>query len=79
MEMVERQQKFYVNCLVCGRFLMKLQGECSLEIPCDKCRTDLVIRMKDNLIYVHEDRRTGNKNGQAKVIVAKGRLKDKAK
>lgn len=35
--MIERKDKRYVSCPVCGRHLMKCQGQCSIDITCGKC------------------------------------------
>ena len=38
--MIERKDKRYVSCPVCGRHLMKCQGQCNIEVTCSKCNRD---------------------------------------
>lgn len=40
--MIERKDKRYVSCPVCGRHLMKCQGQCSIDITCGKCNREIV-------------------------------------
>ena len=40
--MMERKDKKYVSCPVCGRLLMKCDGQCSVDITCGKCGSDIV-------------------------------------
>lgn len=35
--MIDRKDKRYVSCPVCGRILMKCQGQCNIDITCGKC------------------------------------------
>ena len=41
--MIERKDKRYVSCPVCGRILMKCQGMCNIDITCGKCNKEIVI------------------------------------
>ena len=40
--MIDRKDKRFVSCPVCGRILMKCQGECNIEITCGKCNREIV-------------------------------------
>lgn len=39
--MIDRKDKRYVSCPVCGRILMKCQGQCNIDITCGKCNREL--------------------------------------
>ena len=41
--MIERKDKRYVSCPVCGRHLMKCQGQCNIDITCGKCNREIVV------------------------------------
>ena len=56
--MIERKDKRYVSCPVCGRLLMKCDGQCSVEIACGKCGRDIVALMENDRIMVLENRRS---------------------
>lgn len=59
--MIDRKDKRFVSCPVCGRILMKCQGVCNLEITCGKCNRDIVAIVDDERVMVLENRRG---NGQ---------------
>ena len=69
MESIERR---YVSCPVCGRILMKCQGNCSIEITCGKCSSDILAIVDDEKISVLENRKDKESAGQVKVSVTKG-------
>jgi len=56
--MIERKDKRYVSCPVCGRLLMKCDGQCSVEITCVKCGRDIVALVENDRIMVLENRRS---------------------
>ena len=73
--MIERTKMRYVSCPVCGRILMKCQGQCSIEITCAKCNKEIIALVDEERIMVLENKRgtdKGGKNGQVKVSMAKG-------
>lgn len=69
--MRERKDKRYVSCPVCGRHLMKCQGQCNIEVTCSKCNRDIVILVDEERVMVLENRRGDNKVGQVRVSVQK--------
>ena len=71
--MIERKDKRYVSCPVCGRFLMKCQGDCEIEVTCGKCDKEIVALIKDEMVMVLENRRDskGRRAGQVRVSVTK--------
>lgn len=64
-----REHKIFVNCLVCGRILMKCQGKCNLEITCGKCNSDIVAIVDKERVMVFENRRGSDQIEQVKVSV----------
>ena len=72
--MIERKDKRYVSCPVCGRLLMKCDGQCSVEITCVKCGRDIVALVDNDRIMVLENRRSygrQDKKGEVKVSISK--------
>ncbi|MBO5112014.1 MAG: hypothetical protein J6C12_01485 [Lachnospiraceae bacterium] len=72
--MIERKEKRYVSCPVCGRHLMKCQGQCNIEVTCNKCNRDIVVLVDEERVMVLENRRGSGKNeksGQVRVSVSK--------
>ena len=69
--MIDRKDKRFVSCPVCGRVLMKCQGTCNLEITCAKCNRDIVAIIDEERVMVLENRRGNNRTGQVKVSVQK--------
>ena len=72
--MIERKDKRYVSCPVCGRLLMKFYGQCSVEITCVKCSRDIVVLVDNDRIMVLENRRSyvrKDKKGEVKVSISK--------
>jgi hypothetical protein len=72
--MIERKDKRYVSCLVCGRHLMKCQGQCNIDITCGKCNRDIVVIVDEERVMVMENSRTTGKNeraGQVRISVQK--------
>lgn len=65
--MIERKEKRYVSCPVCGRILMKCQGTCNIEITCGKCNREIVVLIDEERVMVLENRRGGTGRGQVKV------------
>ena len=50
--MIERKDKRYVSCPVCGRHLMKCQGQCNIEVTCSKCNRDIVVLVDEERVMV---------------------------
>ena len=74
--MIERKDKRYVSCPVCGRHLMKCQGQCNIEVTCSKCNRDIVVLVDEERVMVLENRRGSGKNekaGQVRVSVSKSK------
>lgn len=72
--MIERKEKRYVSCPVCGRILMKCYGKCDIEINCCKCGGEIVAIIDEDRVMVLENRReTIKRGGQVKVSVRKER------
>ena len=72
--MIERKDKRYVSCPVCGRHLMKCQGQCNIEVTCSKCNRDIVVLVDEERVMVLENRRESGKNersGQVRISVQK--------
>lgn len=61
----------YVSCPVCGRILMKCQGNCSIEITCSKCSSDIIAIIDEEKVSVLENLRKNERNGQVKVSLSK--------
>ena len=40
--MTERVKMKYVSCPACGKQLLKVSGNCSVEITCSRCRKEIV-------------------------------------
>ncbi len=76
--MIDRKDKRFVSCPVCGRVLMKCQGMCNLEITCGKCNREIVAIVDDERVMVLENRRgscKGAGSGQVRVSVQKTKRK----
>lgn len=74
--MIERKDKRYVSCPVCGRHLMKCQGQCNIEVTCSKCNGDIVVLVDEERVMVLENRRGSGKDersGQVRVSVQKSK------
>ena len=72
--MVDRKDKRYVSCPVCGKILMKCQGQCNIEITCSKCNREIVALIDEERVMVLENRRGSGKDartGQVRVSVQK--------
>lgn len=72
--MVDRKDKRYVSCPVCGKILMKCQGQCNVEISCSKCNREIVALIDEERVMVLETRRGSSKDaraGQVRVSVQK--------
>jgi phage FluMu protein Com len=72
--MTDRKEKRYVSCPVCGRILMKCQGQCNIEITCGKCNKEIVALVDEERVIVLENRRGTGKDGrtgQVRVSVPK--------
>lgn len=72
--MIVRKDKRYVSCPVCGRHLMKCQGQCNIEVTCSKCNRDIVVLVDEERVMVLENRRGSGKDersGQVRVSVQK--------
>lgn len=69
--MIDRKDKRFVSCPVCGRILMKCQGECNIDITCGKCNREIVVLVDSERVMVLENRRGASGNGQVKVSVPK--------
>ena len=67
--MIDRKDKRFVSCPVCGRILMKCQGMCNLEITCGKCNSDIVAILDEERVMVLENRRGNGRVGQVKISV----------
>ena len=74
--MIERKDKRYVSCPVCGRHLMKCQVQCNIEVTCSKCNRDIVVLVDEERVMVLENRRGSGKDersGQVRVSVQKSK------
>ena len=74
--MIERKDKRYVSCPVCGRYLMKCQGQCNIEVTCSKCNRDIVVLVDEERVMVLENRRGSGKDersGQVRISVQKSK------
>lgn len=72
--MVDKKDKRYANCPVCGKILMKCQGQCNVEITCSKCNREIVALIDEERVMVLEKRRGNSKGaraGQVRVSVQK--------
>lgn len=69
--MMERIDKRFVSCPVCGRILMKCQGECNIDITCGKCNREIEVLVDSERVVVFENRRVASNNGQVKISVSK--------
>ena len=70
--MIDGRDKRFVSCPVCGRILMKCQGNCSIEITCGKCSSDIMVTVDEEKVSVQEYRKEKDRVGQVKVSVTKG-------
>ena len=76
--MVDRKDKRYVSCPVCGKILMKCQGQCNVEITCSKCNREIVALIDEERVMVLENRRGSGKDsraGQVRVSVRRDKKK----
>ena len=74
--MIERKDKRYVSCPVCGRHLMKCQGQCNIEVTCSKCNRDIVVLVDEERVMVLDNRRGSGKDersGQVRISVQKSK------
>ena len=72
----DRKIKRYVSCPVCGRILMKCQGNSEIEITCGKCGREIVVLIDEERVVVLENRRESGKmgqNGQVRVGIQKNK------
>ena len=71
--MTDRKDKRFVSCPVCGRILMKCQGDCNIEVTCGKCNREIVVIVDNERVMVLENRRNvkNGRTGQVRVSVAK--------
>ena len=72
--MLDRKDKRFVSCPVCGRILMKCQGECNIDITCGRCNREIVVLVDNERVMVLENRRGSDKEsgtGQVRVSVQK--------
>ena len=69
--MLDRKDKRFVSCPVCGRILMKCQGECNIDITCGRCNREIVVLVDNERVMVLENRRGNGCVGQVKVSVQK--------
>ena len=72
--MIDRKDKRFVSCPVCGRILMKCQGECNIDITCGRCNREIVVLVDNERVMVLENRRGSDKEsgtGQVRVSVQK--------
>ena len=63
--MVDRKDKRYVSCPVCGKILMKCQGQCNVEITCSKCNREIVALIDEERVMVLENRRGSGRDARA--------------
>ena len=78
--MIDRKNKRYVSCPVCGRILMKCQGKCDIDITCGKCNREIVVLVDEERVMVLENRRGIRKDelaGQVRISVRKSRNQEK--
>lgn len=66
--MIERKDKRYVSCPVCGRHLMKCQGQCNIEVTCSKCNRDIVVLVDEERVMVLENRRGPGKDERSGLV-----------
>ena len=66
--MVDRKDKRYVSCPVCGKILMKCQGQCNVEITCSKCNREIVALIDEERVMVLENRRGNGKDARAGLV-----------
>lgn len=66
--MVDRKDKRYVSCPVCGKILMKCQGQCNVEITCSKCNREIVALIDEERVMVLENRRGSGKDARAGLV-----------
>ena len=52
--MMTKINKRYVGCPVCGRILMKCQGNCDIEITCVKCNREIIAQMDEERLIILE-------------------------
>ena len=72
--MIDRKDKRFVSCPVCGRILFKGYGNCNIEVTCSTCKRDIVALLDDEKVMVLENRRGSRKDagaGQVRVSVQK--------
>ena len=48
--MLDRKDKRFVSCPVCGRILMKCQGECNIDITCGRCNREIVQVVRTSIL-----------------------------
>ena len=44
----------YISCSICGRYLLKCQGQCSIELTCNKCNKKMLVFVENKKIVVME-------------------------
>lgn len=71
--MIDRKEKRFVSCPVCGKILMKCQGECNIDITCAKCNKDIVVLVDDERTMILENRRGNGQGEQVKVSAQKNK------
>ncbi len=71
--MIDRKEKRFVSCPVCGKVLMKCQGECNIDITCAKCNREIVVLVDNERMMILENRRGNGQVGQVKVSVQKSK------
>lgn len=51
------QKKIYISCPVCSKVLLKVAGDCEIEIVCKGCGKRIIGTVKENHVHIFEDER----------------------
>lgn len=74
IETKEKIDKRFVHCPVCGKWLMKISGTAEIELKCDKCGSDIIAKIKNEMISISGNRRDklSKRQGAVSVSIQKG-------
>ncbi len=65
--MIERSFKREIHCPVCGKHLIDAGNGSDIEMICEKCKSRIIIMIKDGSIVTMEDRR-GKKGDRSPAV-----------
>lgn len=47
------KEKRHLHCPICGKYLMKASGTVEIEMKCEKCKSDIIAKIKDEILLLY--------------------------